>query len=230
MVVTKVEDGTRKRREASPQQIDSSLAADFQIRAREAFGRHERSLRLAQDEAVRLWLAWRGDPSYLIVKLSDRSDRESAWRVAKYNEIPELTTEHDYLEARSLGYSFPEHVLAHFTRFVLQELNRISGAESEAREGRDEKITKLSRQAVQEEAFGRLRAGEVLTVRWPSKGTPRLLSRIVVLSKNSIQDSKYPGLDRGVDSVRGSDRGFTKFLLREEKKNQQRWVRWATRG
>jgi len=230
MVATKVEDGARKRREASTRQIDSSLAADFRTRAREAFGRNERSLRFAQDDAVRLWLAWRGDMSYLIVKLSDRSDRESAWRLAKYTEIPELTTEHDYLEARSLGYSFPEHVLAHFTRFVLQELDRIPGAESEVREQLDEKVTKLSRQAVQEEAFVRLSAGEVLTVRWPSKGAPGLLSRIAVLSKNSIQNSKYPGLDRGVNAGRGSDRGFTKFLERAEKKNQQRWVRWATRG
>jgi hypothetical protein len=230
VVVAKIDHEARHERDANPRQVDSTLAADFRTRAMEAFGRHEKSLQLAQDEALRLWLAWRGDPSYLIVKLSDRSDRDSAWRVVKFTEIPRLTTERDYVEARSLGLSFPENVLAHFTRFVLQELDRTPGAEAEAVDNPDGRITKLSRQAVLGGAFGRLTAGDVLTVRWPSNVAPGLPSRIVVLSKGAFQDSKYPAFDRGADARRGTDRGFTKFLERAEKKHQQRWVRWVTRG
>jgi len=230
VVATKFEDGTSPRRSGPAGSKDSELATFFQRRAREVFGRNEKAQRLAEEDAFRLWLAWRGDPSYLIANLNNRAGRESSWRVIRYTEIPELAMERDHLEARSLGRSFPEHILAHFTRFVIQELDRMPGAESEVGEDQDEGIMKLSRQAVQEEAFGRLRAGEVLTVRWPSKGAPGLFSRIAVLSKNSIQDSKYPALDRKADVGRGSERGFTKFLERAEKKNQQRWVRWATRG
>ena len=230
MVAAKFEDETSQRRSGPASSKDSVLAAFFQTRAREVFGRNEKAQCLAEEDAFRLWLAWRGDPSYLIAHLSDRTGRESSWRVIRYTEIPELAMERDHLEARSLGHSFPEHVLAHFTRFVIQELDRMPGAESEVGEDQDERIIKLSRQAVQEEAFGRLRAGGVLTVRWPSKGAPGLFSRIAVLSRNSIQDSKYPALDRKADTRCGSDRGFTKFLERADKKHQQRWVRWATRG
>ncbi|MDG7016554.1 MAG: hypothetical protein JRM82_04170, partial [Nitrososphaerota archaeon] len=151
------------------------MAITFRTRAMEVFGRHGQSLQLAQDDAYRLWLAWRGDPSYLIANLSDRKDRESAWRVVKYTDIPELAEEHDHVEARSLGHDFPDHVLARLTQFVLRELNGLSGAEVEMR-GNEEQTPGTSRQAITEDAFGHLKAGKVITVRWPSKGAPGLLS------------------------------------------------------
>jgi hypothetical protein len=229
LVATETEDGTSQRSSDPVGPKDSQLAAAFQTRAREVFGRNEKAQLLAEDDAFRLWLAWRGDPSYLIANLSDRKDRESAWRIVKYADIPGLAEEHDHVEARSLGEDFPDHVLARLTQFVLRELNGLSGAEVEMR-GNEEQTPRTFRQPITEDAFGYLKAGKVITIRWPSKGAPGLFSRILVLSKDSIQDSKYPALDSVTGPHREGDRGLAKFLERAEKKHQKRWVRWVTHG
>ena len=230
MVTAKSEGDTNQRRSDPTSLKDSELAAAFRSRASEVFGRHDRSLQLAQDDASRLWLAWRGDPTYLIANLSDRMETEGAWRVVKYTEIPEITETHDHVEARSLGHDFPDHVLAHLTQFVLQELSRLPGAKVEVGETQEEAKSDFSHRAIAEEAYNLLKAGKALTIRWSSRGAPGLFSRILVLSKDSVQYSKYPALDRVTASRRESDRGFTKFLERAEKKHQKRWVRWVTHG
>jgi hypothetical protein len=230
VVATKVEDGTNQRRIDPVSSKESELAASFQTRAREVFGRQDKAQRLAEEDAFRLWLAWRGDPSYLIANLSDRAERESSWRVVRYTEIPELSEGRNHVEARSMGIDFPEHVLARLTQYVLRELDRVPGAEVKVEgspEGQDED---LPHRAIAERAYGHVKAGRTLTIRWPSKEAPGLFSRIIVLSKDSILDSKYPALDRATSPERESDRGFTKFLERAEKKHQKRWVRWVTHG
>ena len=230
MVAARGEGEASQRRNDHPRGSDIDLAGAFRTRAMEVFGRHDRSLGLAQDDAFRLWLAWRGDPSYLVANLSDRTERESSWRVVRYTEIPGLSEEYDHVEARSIGQVFPEHVLARLTQFVLRELSRAPGAEVEVEGFPGDQSSRLSREAVEAEAFGQLKAGRALTVRWPSNGAPGLSSRVLVLSKDSVMDSKYPALDGVVGPHRASDRGFTRFLERAERKRQKRWVRWATHG
>ena len=171
-----------------------------------------------------------GDPSYLIANFSDRAERESSWRVVRYTEIPELPEGHNHVEARSLGRDLPEHVLARLVQFVLKELDRVPGAEVKVEGSPEGQGENLLHRAIAERACSHVKAGGVLTIRWPSKEAPGLFSRIIVLSKDSILDSKYPALDRATGPERESDRGFTKFLERAEKKRQKRWVRWVTHG
>ncbi len=230
MVATKVEDRTSQRRSDRVDSKESELAASFQTRAREVFGRHDKAQRMAEEDAFRLWLAWRGDPSYLIAILSDRGERESSWRVVRYTEIPELQEGHNHVEARSLGRDLPEHVLARLVQFVLKELDRVPGAEIEVEGSSEGKGEDFSHRTLTEGVYNHVREGRTLTIRWPSKAAPGLSSRIIVLSKDSIQDSKYPTLDRAMGSERESDRGFSKFLERADKKRQKRWVRWVTHG
>lgn len=206
------------------------MADALRARASEVFGRHNRPLQLAKIDAFRLWLAWRGDSSYLIANLSGLPSREGSWQVVKYTEIPRLSEAHNYLEARCLGKEFPEHVQAHFIRFVLQEISRMPPAKVELEGSLEESGQDLPYRAVAEEAFSLVKGGRVLTARWPSKGAPGLFSRVIVLSNGSIQDSKYPALDRTPGPRRASNRGLTKFLERTEKKHQERWVRWVTHG
>ncbi len=215
---------------AVPQPEDSMLTSAFRTRAAEVFGGGERSFQLAQGDAMRLWLAWRGDPAYLIAKLGDRSERESTWRVVRFTEVPELAAEHDHVEARGLGGVLPDHVLAHFARFAFQESSRVPGAEAEVAGTTEHGAARIPGLEIQRVAYGYLKAGMSLTIRWPSRGAPGLCSRVMSLSQDSIQDSKYPGLERGTDWRTEGDQGLTRFLARVEKKNQRRWVRRITRG
>lgn len=185
---------------------------------------------MAEDDAFRLWLAWRGDPSYIIACLSDRGEREGSWRVVKYTEIQELWERHNHVEARSLGQDFPEHVLARLFQFVSREAGRVPGAETILETAKNAPGPSHAAQPIPGDAYGHLKAGGTLTVRWPSREAPGLFARIMVLSKDSIQDSKYPGLERALGARRERDRGFTRFLERADRKRQKRWVRWVTHG
>jgi hypothetical protein len=209
---------------------DSELSTAFGVRAREVFGSHGKSQRLAEAEAIRLWLAWRGDQSYLVVHLGSRAVREGSWRVVRYTEIPGLSEEHNFIEARGFGRDLPEYVLARFIQFFVREVNRVPGARVTA-EGIEESPGPVHvGHEIADEAYGYLKAGKVLTARWPGNGAPGLYARILVLSKDAVQDSRYPALAEVMGSHRESDRGFTKFLERAEAKRQKSWVKWVTHG
>lgn len=208
----------------------SELAAAFSARAQEVFGKHRNAQQDAEDDAFRLWLAWRGDPAYLIANLGGRGEREGLWRVVKYTEIPGLSETHNQVEARGLGQDFPEHVLARLFQFVSREASRTPGAEASLDGTETSPSPNHPGRVLQDDAYGRVKAGEVLTVRWPSKGAQGLFARIIVLSKGSIEDSKYPGLESASGARGRGDSRFTKFLERADRKRQKRWVRWVTHG
>lgn len=208
----------------------SELAAAFSQRAKEVFGRHRDARQAAEDDALRLWLAWRGDPTYLIANLGGTSGRESSWRVVKYTEIPGLLETHNQIEVRGLGQGFPEHVLASLFQFVSREAGRTPGAEFSLDEIETSKGPDRLRRVLPDDAYGRVKTGGILSVRWPSKGAPGLLARIIVLSNASLEDSRYPGLVSTSGARGRGDRGFTRFLERADRKRQKRWVRRVTHG
>ncbi len=208
---------------------EPGASAAFRARALEVFGRRRESLQLAQEDASRLWLAWRGDSSYLIAALADRVERESSWRVVGYTDLPELCGRHDYVRAQSLEAELPEHVLARLMRFVLEQLDRAPGADVRVSDAGNEGAPEPPSSLSWRRTYGSLKEGKVLTVQWPSKGAPGLSLRTIALSKSWLEDAKYPGLDRVASPGPGSH-AFTRFLEQAERKRQKRWLRRAARG
>lgn len=212
-------------RTESARQTDCEVASAFRKRASEVFPGRKNQLGMAEDDAVRLWLAWRGDPSFLIANLRKRTEREGSWRVVKYTEIPGLCERYAYLEARCLQQAFPDNVLARLAQFVISEVGHTPGAVVDV---------KGSEKAVEhgtvEWSFSNVKEGLVVDVRWPSKVAPGLCSRIIVLSSDSILCSRFPALDRTTASNRTLDGGFARFLEKAERKEQKRWARWLTRS
>ncbi|MDE1852770.1 MAG: hypothetical protein KGI38_03360 [Thaumarchaeota archaeon] len=200
---------------------DSELERAFRTRANQIFGSKQRSVDTAIDEALELWLAWRGDPAYLIAALGKRPEREMTWRVIKYTQVPELTAKYDETSTRSLGGPFPDHILAFLVRFVTTELDCSRGGELLS-EGQGDTSSEIQSERIRsDEVFGRLKRGATITAKWPSLKAPSLSRKLIILSTDRIKCSKYPALDNA-----GSRKavGFMRFLEKSEKKNRTRWV------
>ncbi len=204
--------------------VDSELERTFRNRANQIFGSKRRSLVTANEEALELWLAWRGDPAYLIAEVGKRPDMERAWRVARFTQIPDLAAKYDDVSARSIGGSFPDHILAFFVRFLSAELSRSRGAELTSESSVNPSSEVQPESIRSDEVFGRLKKGATVTARWPSTTAPSLSRKVIVLSTDRITCSEYPALDVG----RRKSAGLMRFLERSEKKNRARWV--SSRG
>ena len=200
---------------------DSELERAFRTRANQIFGSKQRSVEAAIDEALELWLAWRGDSTYLIAAVGKRPDREMAWRVVRYTQVPELAAKYDETSARGLGGPFPDHILAFLVRFVSTELGRSRGAELLSESQGDSSSEIQSERIRSDEVFGRLKRGAIITARWPSLKAPSLSRKLIVFSTDSIRCSEYPALD---DVESRKPPGLTRFLEKSEKKNRTRWV------
>lgn len=199
---------------------DPELERAFRNRAAEILGSKRRHMATDISEALKLWLAWRGDPSYLIAAVGKRRERETAWHVVRYRQIPELAAKHDEVEARSLGEVFPDHVLAFLVKFVCAELDRHPDAEvlsenpNSSTEDRSERISA-------DRIFSHAKRGATVVVRWPSSSAYGLSRKTIMLAKDRIRYSEYPALDR-IESR--NPIGLTRFLEMSEKKNRTRWV------
>lgn len=208
--------------QASPVEIDSDLGVAFGRRTSEVFGGMKRSRKTALEEALGLWLAWRGDSSYLITAVGKRPERESAWRVVGYTKVPELAKEYDQVEARSLAGAFPDQVLAFFARHIIAEVERRPGAEVFSEMVNDLGIQRARASAGQ--TFALVKDGRSVSVSWASKGAPGLASRTIALTGDRFQSSAYPLLDAASGKTRGNGPGFLKLLAKSARKKKVRWV------
>ena len=189
--------------------------------ATKIFGRESKSQETALEEALGLWLAWRGDSTYFVAVVGKRPEREASWRVVKYTQIPNLATKYDQVEARSLEGHFPDRVIAFFARYIMAEVERNPGSEvfSESPEGLEGTRQRISA----DQSFVRMKEGMSVSVRWPSKSAPGLASRTITLAKDSVQCLAYPLLD-GARKRRGTGAGFLKLLEKSERRKKQRWI------
>lgn len=200
---------------------DSELERAFRSRVNQIFGSKRRSVEMAIGEAFELWLAWRGDPAYLVAAVGKKPERELAWRIVRYTQIPELAARYDEIDASSLNGPFPDHILAFLVRFVSAELDRSRGAQALS-EGPKALSSEIHPERISADlVFGRLKRGEMVIARWPSLKAPTLSRKTITLAVDRIECSEYPGLD-SPDNRKPV--GLTRFLEKSEKKNRARWV------
>ncbi len=200
----------------------------FETQATRIYAHFKLPTEIALDEAKKLWLAWRGDSDYLISCLSNKTDKESAWRVIHYTELPDLCNKYDHVEAQSLNKSFSDHVIAFLSRFLTDESGKLPGVETISQASMSLEYDQPEISVIDpHELFGHINNGREICVRWRSANVPNLFAKVFSLSCSSFKYSNYPKLDAPIKNTRTSN--FMLFFKRDEASSRRRRRRSLTR-
>ncbi len=101
----------------------------FELEAKRIFSQFGDPAQRAAEDAMMMWLAWRGDESYLQALLSDQLGSESSWRFCRYSDVEGLITRFKHVEVRPIVPPFADHVLARLAVLVQKRVAEDRGAE-----------------------------------------------------------------------------------------------------
>jgi hypothetical protein len=219
---------------------------DFVCRANQVFATNSPNHRqkLAESEALMLWLVWRGSDEYIIRHSGNVEAMESSWRICPYREVANIL-EHarSKEEFRPVAEEFSQASLASIIqqihKFTLKKGTLNIGPNNSAIEVFAEKISQSPIERKDTEilsAMTLVEQGWTLVVRWPIKDNKLLFARIIELSSNRLLFQNYTSLDSDASVQNPSlvaTRGYIKFAKHKDRLEQQRKrrlgiVRWLS--
>lgn len=209
----------------------SSLQDKFLYTEKKVYGHFSESHKIAHDESIMLWLAWRGDPEYLITTVGINRNTETSWRVIHYRDIPAMFEKYDHIESKTLGENIPEHMLADLTKFLVSETENMPGAHVYLKEPTDNDSVLSDNYNIEpNDSFKYLSLGKTVVARWPSKSSPALCTRMILVSNKEVRCSKYPSIDSQYKQTINTNK-FMKFIeARARQRKHRSLCRWLLTG
>jgi uncharacterized membrane protein YecN with MAPEG domain len=210
---------------------DSNLSNKFLQAEKRIYGNFSESHQIALDESMMLWLAWRGDPEYMITASGINFDKEISWRLIHYKDISSMFEKYDHVESRILGGIIPDHMLAYFARFLINETEKVPGYQVHIEESIANDKERTNYYSIEpNDSFKYLSSGKTIVARWPSESSSVLCTRTITISNKEVRCSKYPSIDSQYKQTINTNK-FMKFIETRARQRKHRSLsRWLLTG